>query len=81
MTFKTAKTVITLEGQDLVKLQEVLMDSDKEGALTFLRDVVGEKVTCAQAESHRPQFEGGTGDSLAHHLQQGEVHPDVGEAG
>jgi hypothetical protein len=81
MTFKTTKTVITLGGEDLMKLQEVLMDGDKEGALTFLRDVVAEKVTCAQTESHRPQFEGGTGDSLAHHLQQGEGHPDVGEVG
>lgn len=80
MAFKTAKTVITLGGRDLVRLQEVLMDGDGEGALAFLDDVVGEKVRCAQVESHRPAFEGETGESPAHYMQKGEGHPDTGDS-
>ena len=74
MSFKATKTVITLEAADLVRLQEILMDEDQPGAAEFLRDVIGEKVRCAQAESHRPEFEGGTGKEPAHYLQQGEGH-------
>ncbi len=81
MGFKATKTVITLGGEDLIRLQEVLMDSDREGALTFLTDVVAEKVRCAQTESHRPAFEGETGDSPAHYTQKGEGHPETGESG
>jgi hypothetical protein len=81
MSLKAVSTVVTLTGEELVKLQEILVDGDEEGALTFLRDVIGEKVTCAQVESHRPAFEGGEGDVTAHHLQKGEGHPDTGEAG
>ena len=79
MAFKATRTVITLTGEDLVRLQQVLMDDDATGALGFLSDVVAEKVRCAQTESHRPQFEGGEGDVIAHHLQKGQGHPDVGE--
>jgi len=81
MSFKTTKAVITLGGKDLIRLQEVLVDADKEGALSYLEDVVAEKVRCAQVESHRPDFEGGKGNVPAHHLQKGEGHPDVGESG
>ena len=81
MAFKTTKTVITLGGQDLIRLQELLMDGDREGALTFLTDVVAEKVRCAQVEIHRTAFEGETGESPAHHMQKGEGHPDTGDSG
>ncbi len=74
MSFKAIKTVITLEAADLVRLEEILMDADQEGALTFLREVAAEKVRCAQAETHRPEFEGGTGKDPAHYLQKGEGH-------
>ena len=81
MAFKAVKTVITLGAEDLLRLQEVLMDADGLEALSFLNDVVGEKVRCAQIESHRPAFEGKTGDSPAHFMQKGEGHPDTGESG
>ena len=81
MAFKAVKTVITLGAEDLLRLQEVLMDADGLEALSFLNDVVGEKVRCAQIESHRPAFEGETGDSPAHFMQKGEGHPDTGESG
>ncbi len=81
MAFKAVKTVITLGAEDLLRLQEVLMDADGLEALSFLNDVVGEKVRCAQTESHRPAFEGETGDSPAHFMQKGEGHPDTGESG
>jgi hypothetical protein len=81
MAFKATRTVITLTGEDLVRLQEVLIDGDAPGALGYLREVVAEKVLCAQTESHRPQFEGGEGDVTAHYLQKGEGHPEVGETG
>jgi len=81
MAFKATKTVITLGGRDLVRLQELLMDGDSEGALSFLKEVVAEKVRCAQVESHRPAFEGETGESPAHYTQKGEGHPDTGDSG
>ncbi len=74
MALKPVRTVITLEGEDLLQLQEVLVDEDQGSALAFLRDVIGEKVRCAQAETHRPEFEGGTGREGVHYLQQGEGH-------
>jgi len=81
MPFKTTRTVITLTGEELVQLQEVLMDGDAKAALGFLGEVIASKVQCAQTESHRPQFEGGEGDVTAHYLQKGEGHPEVGEVG
>jgi hypothetical protein len=81
MAIKAVRTVITLAEGDLIRLEEVLLDEDAQGALGYLRDIIAEKVTCAQTESHRPAFEGGGGDVLAHHLQKGEGHPDTGEAG
>jgi hypothetical protein len=81
MALKASKTVISLGGKDLLRLQEILMDGDGEEALSFLNDVVAEKVRCAQTESHRPAFEGETGDSAAHFLQKGEGHPETGDSG
>ena len=75
MVFKAAKTVVTFEAEDLMRLQEILIDEDKGESLAFLRDVVGEKIRCAQAETHRPEFEGGTGQEGVHYLQKGEGHP------
>ncbi len=74
MAFRATRTTITLEEGDIVRLQELLMDEEQEGALSFLRDVIGEKVRCAQAETHRPEFEGGTGKEGVHYLQKGEGH-------
>jgi len=74
MTFNAVKTVLTLEAKDLVRLQEILIDENQEDALTFLREVIEEKVRCAQAETHRPEFEGGTGKEAVHYLQKGEGH-------
>ena len=80
MSFKTTKTVITLGGDDLVRLQELLIDADGAEALRFLEDVVAEKVRCAQTDSHRPSFEGDTRRTPAHYLQKGEGHPDMGDS-
>lgn len=66
VAFRPTKTVVTLDPRDIVSLQEVLMDEDAEGALAFLRDVVGEKIRCAQDETHRPTFEGGIRMERAH---------------
>ena len=79
MALKSDRTVVTLEDKDLMSLQQILMDGDKEEALVFLREVIAEKVQCAQAESHRPEFEGGTGREGVHYLQKGEGHPKSGE--
>jgi hypothetical protein len=81
MTFKAARTVITLDGQDLMQLQEILMDEDSEQAISFLRDVIGEKIRCAQDDSHRPEFEGGIRPDRTHHPRPAEAHEDSGEAG
>ncbi|NIM04829.1 MAG: hypothetical protein GTO55_02660 [Armatimonadetes bacterium] len=74
MAFKAIKTVVTLGADDLVRLQEILMDEDKEEAVAFLRDVIGEKVRCAQVETHRPEFEGGTGKEPSHYIHGDGIH-------
>jgi hypothetical protein len=86
MAFKATRTVVSLDPEDLVRLQEVLMDEDKEAGLAFLREVIGEKVRCAQDQSHKPEFEGGIRPQETHHLSKGMGHPgpkeaDQGEAG
>ena len=75
MTFKATRTVVSLDAEDIVRLQEVLMDEDGEGALAFLREVIGEKVRCAQDDSHRPEFEGGIRLQETHKLSRGPAHP------
>ena len=74
---RTSRTVISLEPQELVRLAAIIADEDKEEALRFLVDCINEKLKCAQAETHRPAFEGGTGTEPAHYLQKGEgaFHP------
>ncbi len=74
MALKAVKTVITLDAEDIVRLQELMIDQDPEAAMAFVDEVVVGKVTCAQAESHRPEFEGGTGEVGAHYTQKGEGH-------
>jgi len=74
MAMRAVTTVITLLPHDLVALQQVLMDEDKEGALAFLRDTLGEKIACAQDDSHRPEFEGGIRIQEVHKRSQGAGH-------
>jgi hypothetical protein len=74
MTLKAMKTVIALDAEDVVRLQELMMDEDPEAAMSFVDEVIVAKLTCAQAESHRPEFEGGTGDAGAHYTQKGDGH-------
>jgi hypothetical protein len=38
------KLVITLEEQDLLDLQEILLDDDKEGALNFVKNRIASKI-------------------------------------
>jgi len=74
MAIRAVTTVITLQPQDLMAIQQILMDEDKEGAFAFLRDVVGEKIACAQDDSHRPEFEGGIRLQEVHKRSQGAGH-------
>jgi len=57
--FRPTRTVIALEPDDLIHLQEILMDADQAQSLAFLREVVARKVRQMQDQSHRPEFEGG----------------------
>jgi hypothetical protein len=75
MAFKATRTVVSLDPEDLLRLQEVLMDEDGEGALGFLREVIGEKVRCAQEDTHRPEFEGGIRLQETHKASRGPGHP------
>jgi hypothetical protein len=59
MSLRPQPTVVPLEAEDVVALQEILVDRDAEAALEFLRTVVAEKVRRRQEDSHRPPFEGG----------------------
>jgi hypothetical protein len=81
MAFKAQTTVVTLHGDDLIRLQQILMDEDQQEALLFLRDVVGEKIRCAQEDSHRPEFEGGITIQEAHKRSKGAGHPTDSESG
>jgi hypothetical protein len=81
MAFRAARTVVALEAEEVMRLQQVLMDEDAGDALTFLRDVVAEKVNCAQDDTHRPEFEGGIRPEGAHHPPASESHDDSGESG
>ncbi len=81
MAFKATRTVIALEAEEMVRLQEILMDQDPKEAVAFLRDVIGEKVRCAQDDSHRPEFEGGIRPELVHHPPARGTHDDPGESG
>ena len=80
MAFKAVRTVVALEAEEVMRLQGVLMDEDAGEALVFLRDVVGEKVSCAQDDTHRPEFEGGIRPERAHHRRASESHDDSGES-
>jgi hypothetical protein len=82
MAFRATRTVVSLEPTEMLQLQEILMDDDKEQALAFLRDVIGEKIRCAQDESHKPEFEGGIRLQEVHKLSKGPTHPaDESESG
>jgi len=74
MAIRAVTTVITLLPHDLMAIQQVLMDGDKEGALAFLRETIGEKIACAQDASHRPEFEGGIRVQEVHQRSQGAGH-------
>ena len=74
MAFKATRTVVSLEPGDLIRLQEILMDGDASGAFGFLRDVIAEKVACAQDDTHRPEFEGGIRPRQASHRSAHEAH-------
>ena len=74
MSMRAVTTVITLLPHDLVALQQVLIDEDKEGAFAFLRDTLGEKIACAQDDSHRPEFEGGIRIQEVHKRSRGAGH-------
>jgi hypothetical protein len=80
MAFKATRTVVSLEPEDLMRLQEILIDEDPNGALAFLRDVIADKVRCAQDESHRPEFEGGLRLHQAPHRSAREAHDRGGSS-
>ena len=81
MAFRAVRTVLALEAGEVMRLQGVLMDEDGEDALSFLRDVIGEKVSCAQDDTHRPEFEGGIRPERGHHRGASGSHEDSGESG
>jgi hypothetical protein len=75
MSFRATRTVVSLEPREVLQLQEILMDEDKEQALAFLQGVIGEKIRCAQDQSHKPEFEGGVQLQESHKLSGGPGHP------
>jgi hypothetical protein len=81
MALKAVRTVVTLDPDDLMRLQRILMDGDKDEAFSFVQDVIGEKVRCAQTETHKPEFEGGIRPDRAHHPAPTEHDSNAGESG
>jgi hypothetical protein len=50
-------TVITLHPEDLFRLQAILLDEDRDGALDFLANVIKKKADAASKPHCRPVFE------------------------
>ncbi|MGQ9687773.1 MAG: hypothetical protein ACUVXF_03150 [Desulfobaccales bacterium] len=50
-------TVITLEPQDMQRLNAILLDEDKDAALDFLAEVIKKKADAASKPHCRPVFE------------------------
>lgn len=46
------KVVITLEPQEIIRIEAILMDSDKEDALRFIREVIKPKVSEQTKSGH-----------------------------
>ena len=67
MSAKIKRTVITLEPKEILDLEAIVTDQDEPAALHFLINVIGAKLRCAQSETHRPAFEGGTGREDSHY--------------
>ena len=67
MSAKIKRTVIAFEPKEILDLEAIVTDQDEAAALSFLINVIGEKLRCAQSETHRPAFEGGTGHEDSHY--------------
>ena len=59
MPLKPVRTVIALEPEDVLRLEEILIDADREQSLAYLREVIAPKLRRMQDQSHKPEFEGG----------------------
>jgi hypothetical protein len=57
MRIKT--TAITLEEDQLIILQRIVVEEDRDGALSFVRDVLGEKVKANELPHCVPFFDAG----------------------
>lgn len=51
------KTVITLYPEDMLRLNAILLDEDKDAALDFLAGVIKKKADAASKPHCRPVFE------------------------
>ena len=49
---------VTLDDQEQMQLEEVLMDHDEQGAFEFLKRVVEHKIELHRKSSCKPAFEG-----------------------
>ena len=49
---------VTLDDQEQMQLEEVLMDHDEQGAFEFLKRVVKHKIELHRKSSCKPAFEG-----------------------
>jgi len=52
---------VTLDEAEQVRLEEILVDGDREGALDFLQRVIKRKLNQRLLQTCRPVFEGPTG--------------------
>ncbi len=70
------KTVISLDPEDMVRLNAILLDDDKDAALDFLATVIKEKVDDASKPHCRPVFELERGKTPEFITQRDEVSGD-----
>jgi hypothetical protein len=51
------KVIISLNSQEYIRLKEVLIDEDKNKALSFIKDILGKKVKEIERPTCVPVFE------------------------
>jgi len=51
------KVIISLNSREYIKLKEVLIDEDKDKALSFIKDILGKKVKEIEKPTCVPVFE------------------------
>jgi hypothetical protein len=64
-------TAITLKEDELIRLQRIVVEEDTDGALRFVRDVLGEKVKANELPHCVPFYDAGYNPGQADSFKEG----------